>query len=105
MPSSNPLIVPVSYPQTPSVPGVPGLYLPPSAVNTTACKRPFSLGCVAHTDGAALQYETAVGLGIACVTLSQRLALPEFHRQELRLVSVAGRSTKPLRRANFVDQF
>ena len=23
-------------------------------VNTTACKRPFSLGCVAHTDGAPL---------------------------------------------------
>jgi ABC-type uncharacterized transport system fused permease/ATPase subunit len=30
-------------------------------------------------------YEKAAGLGIACVTLSQRLALPEFHRQELRL--------------------
>ena len=26
-------------------------------VNTTACKRPFSLGCVAHNDGAALQGE------------------------------------------------
>ena len=24
-------------------------------VHTTACKRPFSLGCVAHTDGAVFQ--------------------------------------------------
>ena len=25
-------------------------------VNTTACKRLFSLGCVPHTDGAVLQF-------------------------------------------------
>ena len=28
-------------------------------VNTTACKRLFSLGCVAHTDGAVFQMYTA----------------------------------------------
>ena len=30
-------------------------------VNTTACKRLFSLGCVAHTDGAVLQAAAAPG--------------------------------------------
>ena len=30
-------------------------------------------------------YKEAAGLGIACITLSQRLALPEFHRQELKM--------------------
>jgi hypothetical protein len=28
-------------------------------VNTIACKRPFSLGCVAHTDGAVFQAEAS----------------------------------------------
>ena len=30
-------------------------------------------------------YKEAVGMGIACITLSQRLALEEFHTQELRM--------------------
>ena len=30
-------------------------------------------------------YKEAAGLGIVCITLSQRLALPEFHRQELKM--------------------
>ena len=30
-------------------------------------------------------YREAAALGIATITLSQRLALPEFHAQELRL--------------------
>ena len=30
-------------------------------------------------------YKEAAGMGIACVTLSQRLALEEFHSQELRM--------------------
>ena len=30
-------------------------------------------------------YREAVGMGIACITLSQRLALEEFHTQELRM--------------------
>ena len=31
------------------------------------------------------RYKAAVDLGISCVTVSQRLTLPEFHCQELRL--------------------
>ena len=30
-------------------------------------------------------YKEAAGMGIACITLSQRLALEEFHTQELRM--------------------
>ena len=30
-------------------------------------------------------YTEAVGMGIACITLSQRLALEDFHTQELRM--------------------
>ena len=30
-------------------------------------------------------YTTANKLGITCITISQRLALPQFHSQELRL--------------------
>ena len=30
-------------------------------------------------------YKAAIDLGVSCVTVSQRLTLPEFHSQELRL--------------------
>ena len=34
-------------------------------------------------------YEAAKELGISCVTISQRLSLPEYHAQELKLGQLA----------------
>ena len=48
-------------------------------VNTTACKRLFSLGCVPHTDGAASQ------LPVAAET---RLAAPEEEGWVLEIVDL-----------------
>ena len=59
-------------------------------MNTTACKRLFSLGCVPHTDGAVFQGDVLLFLG-ASVTHG---ALPWRREEEPRRVALFAYTTR-----------